>query len=99
MKMLDAGVGESLMDLAIRAKLPLGRACGAEGVCRSCEVEVLAGMDHLSGIEQLETRWQLPLTGRLACQARVKPDSGGAGATLELWCPSWGTRPQRDPGD
>ncbi len=75
---IDAPVGQQLLAAAIEAGLPLANACGGEGVCKACRVEVLAGGERLSPVGHRE---QTALGAaraapheRLACEARVLGD-------------------------
>ncbi|MCA9657946.1 MAG: 2Fe-2S iron-sulfur cluster binding domain-containing protein [Myxococcales bacterium] len=91
--------GESLLELVNRAGLPLGQSCHGEGICRSCDLEVVAGAHHLTPLAPLELRARgLDRAGgwRLACQVRAvaaaNDDSAAqaAAATVTLWHPAWG---------
>jgi len=63
---------ETLLDVAARLGVPLGQACAGLGVCGSCGVRVLHGMEHLSEVTLMERKNRtLDLDGgwRLTCQA------------------------------
>lgn len=84
--------GATLLAAIDAAGLPLGRACGGEGVCRSCAVRVLDGHAHLDPPGELERRAHhrgLPQGQRLACQTQVAAEAP-LSALITLWHPSWG---------
>jgi class 3 adenylate cyclase/nitrite reductase/ring-hydroxylating ferredoxin subunit len=70
----DAHEGESLLEAALRAELPLTHACGGRAKCSTCRVWVLAGLDRCpprTDAEQaLAARLGLGDEVRLACQLR-----------------------------
>ncbi|MEZ4381478.1 MAG: 2Fe-2S iron-sulfur cluster binding domain-containing protein [Nannocystaceae bacterium] len=98
--------GESLLELVNRAALPLGQSCHGEGICRSCDLEVVAGAEQLTPLSPLELRARrLDRAGgrRLACQVWARGDAPlpapasasaesaqAAAATVTLWHPAWG---------
>jgi 2Fe-2S ferredoxin len=75
---VEVGAGQSVLDAARRAGLPMASACGGEGVCKACRVEVLAGAEHLSPADARERRALERAGGapdeRLACRACVLGD-------------------------
>ena len=42
----DAHPGETLLEAALRAELPLTHACGGRAKCSTCRVWVLSGLDE-----------------------------------------------------
>jgi len=69
----------SLLDIALTHGVELDHACGGAGVCGTCHVQVVEGMEHLSEptdeeIDRVEACPGSGLTSRLACQAVVKGD-------------------------
>ena len=78
--------GTTLLEAARAAGLPIARACGERALCARCDLEILAGREHLSdeAPDERETRARagLPPNGRLACQARVE---GFVTATAGYW--------------
>lgn len=78
----EAAAGETILEAALRAGLPIFHACGGQGLCSTCRVAVMEG-DEVCG-EQLEARTPVesrmaerlvfPPAIRLACQARVRGD-------------------------
>lgn len=69
--------GEDLMSAAQRAGYKWPTICGGQGTCRTCYVEVEAGIDNCSPMRPLEREGiealKKPLDGatRLACQLAV----------------------------
>ena len=65
----------SLLEVAAASDIPTIAACGGHGICSTCRVEVLEGLEHLaprSAAEQaLADKRQWPDNVRLACAARV----------------------------
>ena len=65
----------SLLDVAIASDIPTIAACGGHGICSTCRVEVLEGLDQLAPRSPAEAalaekrRW--PEEVRLACSARI----------------------------
>ncbi len=96
------GPGETLLDVADRLGVPIAQACAGLGVCSSCGVRVLEGMEHLTPITAMERKDRtLDLEGgwRLACQAlAVVPTppptevetAVAEGPEVLLWHPAWG---------
>ena len=70
--------GTTLLDAARRAGLPMASACGADGLCARCGVEILAGAESLSAETEAERRQKRrnridPML-RLACRAAAEGD-------------------------
>jgi len=70
----DAHEGESLLEAALRAELPLTHACGGRAKCSTCRVWVLAGLEtcppRTDAEQALAARLGLGDEVRLACQLR-----------------------------
>lgn len=69
----------SLLDIALAGGVNIEHACGGVGVCGTCHVIVVSGMENLSEAEddEMDVVEQAPaatLHSRLACQAVVKGD-------------------------
>lgn len=68
----------SLLDVAIASEVPTIAACGGNGICSTCRVEVLEGLEHLAprspAEQELADKRHWPDTVRLACSARVLGD-------------------------
>ena len=67
--------GATLHDAVLRAGLPIASACGADGVCGRCGVEIVAGAERLPPEQadeaDVKQRNRVPPAQRLAC--RVAP--------------------------
>ena len=78
--------GTSLLEAARLAGLPMASACGADGVCGRCGVEVLAGAGGLSPEQpaeaQVKRRNRIAAEERLACRARL---AGDVEITASYW--------------
>lgn len=61
--------GENICDYIEEAGVPIG--C-SNGVCGTCEVEVLEGMEHLSELNQEEEDLGMEGSKRLGCQCVLK---------------------------
>ena len=61
--------GENICDYIEEAGVPIG--C-SNGVCGTCEVEVLEGMEHLSELNQEEEDLGVEGSKRLGCQCVLK---------------------------
>jgi ferredoxin len=70
--------GTTLLDAARRAGLPMASACGADGLCARCGVQVLAGAGALTPETEMERRQKrrnrIDPELRLACRAAVAGD-------------------------
>ena len=60
--------GENIVDHIEEAGVPIG--C-SNGVCGTCEVEVLDGMDNLSPVNQEEEDLGMEGNKRLGCQCEI----------------------------
>lgn len=69
---VKANPGETLLDLAIRLKLPLQHSCGGMGTCGTCRVLVRDGLSQLSPPGDVENELiqdrGFVESERLACQ-------------------------------
>ena len=78
--------GTTLLEAARGAGLPMASACGADGICARCGVEVLEGAEALSPEASPESdikrRNRVPASERLACRARV---AGAVEITATYW--------------
>jgi ferredoxin len=61
--------GENICDTIEEAGVPIG--C-SNGVCGTCEVEVIEGMDNLSPVNQEEIDLGMEGNKRLGCQCEIK---------------------------
>ena len=69
----------SLLDIAAAHGIDVPSACGGAGVCGTCHVIVVAGMENLSEatdeeLDAVERRPNNTTQSRLACQAVVRGD-------------------------
>lgn len=69
---VKANPGETLLDVAIRLKLPLQHSCGGMGTCGTCRVLVREGLNHLPPPGEVENEIiqdrGFVNSERLACQ-------------------------------
>ncbi len=74
----DANEGETLLESALRADLPLTHACGGRAKCSTCRIWVLDGLDTCPARTEAEQvlagRLGLSDEVRLACQLRPGGD-------------------------
>ena len=74
---LAVPMGQTVFEAARQAGYRWPTICGGQGTCRTCFVQVRAGLEHCSPIAALEREGieslRRPLDGhtRLACQLRV----------------------------
>jgi len=70
--------GTTLHAAVLRAGLPIASACGADGLCARCGLEVIVGRECLSpetaDEQRAKQRNRIEPALRLACQARVEGD-------------------------
>jgi ferredoxin len=70
--------GGSILRAAMRARVPLARACRGDAVCASCRVRVIQGAENLSPMSAAEralaAREPLGPSERYGCQAAVLGD-------------------------
>jgi adenylate cyclase len=71
-KTIEAGDGETLLQAALRAQIPLTNVCGGSARCSTCRVSVIEGQEHCSPRtpeeQAIADMLHLPATVRLACQ-------------------------------
>lgn len=67
--------GETLLEMALEAGLPIAHLCGGRSRCSTCRVRVVDGLDNLTGRTEEEAamanRLDFPDEVRLACQTRA----------------------------
>ena len=75
---IDCAIGESVLEAARRAHLPIAHACGGKAKCSTCRIWILEGGEACPAKETLERELtgRLGLTDdiRLACQLRPTGD-------------------------
>jgi len=78
--------GTPLIDAARRAALPIASACGGDGLCARCGVEILASASPIAAETPAESaakrRNRIAPELRLACRLRVASD-------LSVSAPYW----------
>jgi adenylate cyclase len=71
-KTIEAGDGETLLQAALRAKIPHTNVCGGFARCSTCWVSVIEGQEHCSPRtpeeQAIADMLHFPATVRLACQ-------------------------------
>src|SRR5450432_3829339 len=76
--LVEAAAGETLLEAALRAGTALAYACGGNGHCSTCRVEVTVGIDHCeprtSAEQLLAERLGFEPMLRLACQTVALAD-------------------------
>ncbi|ABL99505.1 MULTISPECIES: ISC system 2Fe-2S type ferredoxin [Shewanella] len=73
---VEAKVGESILDVALRNGIHIEHACEKSCACTTCHVVVREGFDELEPSDELEDdmldkAWGLEPESRLSCQAKV----------------------------
>ena len=73
---VEAEVGETICDAALRAGLEIEHACEKSCACTTCHVVVREGFDSLNEMDDLEAdmldkAWGLEPDSRLSCQTVV----------------------------
>lgn len=78
-RVIEAEVGESICDAALREGIEIEHACEKSCACTTCHVIVREGFDTLEESDELEDdmldkAWGLEPESRLSCQALVGDD-------------------------
>jgi 2Fe-2S ferredoxin len=78
-KQVEAEVGETILDVALRNHIHLEHACEKSCACTTCHVVVREGFDSLAEStededDMLDKAWGLEPESRLGCQAKVEND-------------------------
>lgn len=78
-RVVEIEAGEmTLLDATVRAGLPIASACGSEGACARCGLEIVAGADALAPESERERRIKernrIDPGQRLACRVRPEGD-------------------------
>lgn len=73
---LEANVGETILDVALRNGINIEHACEKSCACTTCHCIVREGFDELEPSDELEDdmldkAWGLEPESRLSCQAKV----------------------------
>lgn len=77
-KVLDIGIGETILDACNRHGIPHAHACGGRAKCSTCRIWVLDGIENCTSRNDAETRLAETLVFgneiRLGCQTTVLGD-------------------------
>ena len=77
-RMVEAESAETLLQVALRAGIPLAHACGGNARCSTCRVVILEGLDHCAARndkeQKLADRLHFTKDIRLACQTTISND-------------------------
>jgi 2Fe-2S ferredoxin len=82
---VEARPGDTVLDAALDHGIEMAHECGGNCACTTCHLHVLAGMEHLSRMEEVETdrlstaEGRMP-NSRLGCQAILQ----GGDVTVEM---------------
>jgi len=75
---IELGEGETILQAAVRAEIPLAHICGGHGRCSTCRVVIVRGLEHClprtPEEEVIARQLQFAPDIRLACQTGVVGD-------------------------
>ena len=76
---VEAKIGESILDIALSHDISIQHACGGFCACTTCHCEILEGSQNLEApdsdeLERLEVLDDRTPQSRLGCQSKVKGD-------------------------
>ena len=72
---VEAEDGQTILNIALDAGIPMEHACGGNGFCTTCMCKVKAGMDNLSPRNDKEENMGIMEDpDRLSCQSEVHGD-------------------------
>lgn len=76
---VEVPLGTTLLEAAEKAGAPEGSACGGVCACSTCHVYVDVGLELLSEAEEdeediLDKAFDVRMTSRLGCQAKIERD-------------------------
>jgi len=76
---LEAGEGETVLDVALKNGIGIEHACEKSCACTTCHVIIREGFDSLDESDELEDdmldkAWGLEAESRLSCQAIIKDE-------------------------
>lgn len=78
--------GETILDAAIKAGLPVANSCSGEGVCGGCRMRVVSGAEHLdpptAREKEIMRKYQYTGDERAAC---VVTPHGDITVTTTYW--------------
>ena len=71
-KIVEASHGESILEAALKSKIPLDHSCGGFGTCGTCRIFVKEGLEQLDDRNEIELEMAADRgfgpQERLACQ-------------------------------
>lgn len=74
-KEVDAEKGQTILQIGLDAGVPIEYACGGNGFCTTCMVQVTEGMDNLNPRSDREENMGIVEgADRLTCQATLEGD-------------------------
>ena len=72
---IDVEAGSNLMSLLLENGVPVASSCNGDGVCAKCRVQIKAGVENISPINEteeiLQDRESLKSGTRFSCQVTV----------------------------
>lgn len=75
-KIVEASQGQTILESALKAKIPLNHTCGGFGTCGTCRVRIREGLEKLGPRTELEAELAqdrgFQAEERLACQIEVQ---------------------------
>ncbi|MEN0052327.1 MAG: 2Fe-2S iron-sulfur cluster-binding protein [Mucilaginibacter sp.] len=85
---ITALIGMTLMDVLIKRGYRAPGICGGTGLCKACQVTVIAGVEKLNEPSEkelimLKVLGEVQENSRMACQMRVRPGMNGLIIKLE----------------
>jgi ferredoxin len=82
----DASDGETLLEAALRARIPVAHACGGRAKCSTCRVWILDGMDACPERTERERLMADRLGSRLRSGSHVNSaHTGHCGCVAWYW--------------
>ena len=74
-QVVDAPEGQTILQIALDAGIPMEHACGGNGFCTTCMCKVKTGMENLSPRnDREENMGVMEDPDRLSCQSEVRGD-------------------------
>lgn len=76
---IEADTGDTILDAALDADIPINYNCGGNGACSTCHIIVEEGLDTLNAktddeLDLLEDTEGVTEASRLACQCQIGGD-------------------------
>lgn len=70
--------GANLMQVLLKAEIPVASSCHGDGICAKCRIQIIRGSANLSAPNETETflkqKFTLAKDLRISCQTRVHGD-------------------------